>query len=227
MNDQRHEEIKELLPAYALGAVTQEELRAIRDHILGCEECMAEADAYGAATEGLALSVEPAPLPAGFADSVLAKVARPAPQPAPAPRPWNRWLAALGAASLLVIGLLTAALLDTRTDYDRAQRALAQILHDDRGMRLTGESGAVARMIPTPDGGLFAAAGLREPPEGHTYQLWIIREGTPEDAGTFDVADGSVVLDVEDSLEGAEAVAVTIELDGGAAQPTTDPVISS
>lgn len=226
MNDQRHEEIKGLLPAYALGAVTQEELRAIRDHIVGCEECMAEADAYGAATEGLALSVEPVAIPSGFADAVLAKVGRPETTSRPLPS-WNRWLAALGAASLLIIGLLTAALIDARSDSDRQREVLAQILYEDRGMSLTGETGAVARMIPTSGGGLFAAAGLEEPPEGRTYQLWVIRDGAPEDAGTFDVSDGSVVLEVEKSLEGAEAVAVTIEREGGSPQPTTDPVISS
>ena len=227
MNDQRHEEIKGLLPAYALGAVTQEELRAIRDHIVSCDECMAEADAYGVATEGLALSVEPVAVPSGFADAVLGKVARPEPAARPQPSPWNRWLAALGAASLLIIGLLTAALIDARTDVERQEEVLAQILYDDRGMKLTGGGDAVARMIPTSDGGLFAATGLEEAPEGRTYQLWVIRDGAPEDAGTFEVADGTVVLEVENSLEDAEGVAVTIEQDGGAAQPTTDPIISS
>ena len=225
MRDQTHDEIRSLLPAYALGAVSAEELRTIRDHILGCDECMAEADSYGVAADGLALSVEETALPPGFADAVLAKVAHP--QPAPARPAWNRWLAALAATSVLVIAALTAALFDVRDDLDRQQRALAQILRDDSGMTLAGVEGAAARMVPTPDGGLFAAAGLEEAPEGRTYQLWVIDDDGPHDAGTFEVDDGSVLLEVDRSLGTAEAVAVTIEPDGGSAQPTSEPILSS
>ena len=58
MTDERHAEIKELIPAYVLGAVPPEEIPSIRAHILSCDECIAEADRFAETASSLALSVE-------------------------------------------------------------------------------------------------------------------------------------------------------------------------
>ena len=62
-------------------------------------------------------------------------------------------------------------------------------------------------------------------PEGQTYQLWVIVEGTPVSAGTFDVEpDGSARYDAEPlppvEADAAVALAVTVEPAGGVPQPT-------
>ena len=67
-----HDEIRELLPAFAMGAVPKDEAAAIRAHILTCEECTREVDAFADTSARLALTGGEEPLPAGFADRVMA-----------------------------------------------------------------------------------------------------------------------------------------------------------
>jgi anti-sigma-K factor RskA len=231
MTERTHEELRSLLAAYALGATDLNEMRVIRAHILTCEECMAEADAFTEATEALALSVEPVEVPPGFVDAVLAQVRQPDEAPDPVAKParvrrFNPRSLAWGAASLAAVALLAVGLIDARNDLAQERKVIQALLHSD-GMTLRGQSGAAARMIPTADGGIFVADGLHEPPEGSEFQLWLIDEGKPISAGTFGISDGGVVLEIDDQLEGIDGVAVTIEPLGGSAGPTSDPILST
>src|SRR5688572_15658775 len=68
-----HEEVQSLIAAYAMGAVPEDEIPAIRAHILSCEICFAEAESYTDVLSALATSVPPVPLPAGLAERVVAE----------------------------------------------------------------------------------------------------------------------------------------------------------
>jgi anti-sigma-K factor RskA len=68
---------------------------------------------------------------------------------------------------------------------------------------------------------------LRKAPDEHTYQLWLIEDDEAKSAGTFDVREGISIHETEQSLEGVDVVAVTIEPGDGSVQPTTDPILSS
>ncbi|MGH2734781.1 MAG: anti-sigma factor, partial [Actinomycetota bacterium] len=60
------------------------------------------------------------------------------------------------------------------------------------------------------------------------YQVWLLQEGEdPVSAGTFDVSDGIGTLATDRSLEGVQGVAVTIERAGGAAAPTSAPILTT
>lgn len=75
--------------------------------------------------------------------------------------------------------------------------------------------------------GTFHVFGLPQVPEDKTYQLWRITGGTPESAGTFQVAadgSGSLALDGIEPAEG-DVWAVTVEQAGGVAQPTLDAMV--
>jgi anti-sigma-K factor RskA len=229
VTERSHDELKELIAAYALGAVPPEEIRVIRAHILSCEECMAEADGYMDAAGALALAVDPVELPAGFEDRVLAAVREDRRAPVPEVRRRRRWslgpVLAAGTVAVALFAVLTAGLLDARSDLSQHEGVLAALLHGD-GIEVEG-SGAAGRMVPTREGGVFAVAGLPNAPEEHIYQLWLIEDGEPESAGTFEVRDGISILETDLSPEGADAVAVTLEPGDGSIQPTTDPILSS
>ena len=73
--------------------------------------------------------------------------------------------------------------------------------------------------------GFFYASNLAAPPEGKTYQLWMIAGNKPIDAGIFTVgSDGSGFLKVPSLSEAdkAQKFAVTLEPAGGVPQPTGD-----
>lgn len=235
-----HDELKALIAPYVLGAVSIEEEREVRSHIMSCEDCLREAEGFSGPAAALALAVDDAPVPAGFTDSVLARVQSERPDTAAAPANagwWFRWrnaVAAVAVASVAATIVLASALLALRGEVQRYESAVPPLVHGE-GMRLAGSGGAVARMVPTADGATLFATGLDEAPDRHTYQLWLmecrdpgnIETCDPTSAGTFDVAGGIAVLEVGSSLEGYDRAAVTVEPEGGSEGPTTLPVIDS
>ena len=226
-----HGDLKELLASYALGAVSADEAERIRSHLRACKVCAAEVQSYASTSSVLAMAVSPEPLPEGFADRVAARATVSGPAPGPAPvlprraRPW--WGHALAYAALaLALALLAAGLLATRRTSER-ERLLVQAALREQGMDLHGPGEVVGIMVATPEGSLLAAHGLGPAPTGRTYQLWLIRKAKPVSAGTFQSSDGLALLETGRSLAGVDAVAVTIEPEGGSLEPTSDPVLSS
>jgi anti-sigma-K factor RskA len=225
-----HDEIRLLIAPFALGALPADEEQAVRQHLLSCDECLAEADSYNETAGSLALAAEPVPLPEGFADRVLRRVEidRPAARGARESRrrSWLRPAAILSFAGLAAaILVLALGLADLRRDL-QLERQVTQALLSDDGLKLAG-AGARAAMVPTDDGSAFVVEGLGAAPEGRIYQLWLIDASGPASAGTFDVDGGRALLESGRSLEGVDAVAVTIEPAGGSRKPTTTPIISS
>ena len=235
-----HEEVRTLLAAYALGAVAPEDMPGIRAHILSCDECMAEADAHSESAAALALAVDPAPLPRGFEERVLARALEKdtatttTPVLSPAKRRWRPAPVLSAAAALIAVAVLAGVVVTTSRDLDdtrdqlaRNERVLTALLHSEDGMVLQGPSGAVGRMVPTASGGYLVVAGLPQAPRNHAYQLWLFRDGEPRGAGVFDVSEGVGIVDVEDDLGGVEGAAVTIEPKEGSIQPTGDSVLAT
>jgi hypothetical protein len=241
-----HEELRALIAAYALGAVSVEEAERVREHLSVCDDCRDEANALAETAASLSLAVEPEPLPDGFVERVMARVAVPdspvesADEPparlaAVAERPSARHrerarprlVHVLGYAALAIgIAILAANLWTLQRQSQRERRLLEAIVRYE-GMWLRGEGEAAGRMVGTKDGGLFVASGLPEPPSGHTYQLWLIDASGPRSGGTFEASNGVSVVRTDESLEDVEGVAVTIEPVGGSRSPTSDPIIRS
>ena len=227
-----HDLVQESLGAYALGAMPADELAQIRAHILECEACMRDADALAEAASSFGITAGSVPLPSGFNQRVLEQVRADRPTAAspalrPARRSQRRWsvvLAGMVAAVVTVIAVSTA--IATRSDLDRAETILAAVLHGE-GFDLRGPSGAVGKLTSSGSSSLFAATGMQPAPKDHDYQLWLLRDGEPVSAGTFDIDDGIGIIEADLSLEGFDGAAVTIERDGGADRPTGDAVLSS
>ena len=234
MNDQRHEEVWEMIPAYVLGAVPAEEMPLIRAHILSCDECMAEADRFADTTSALALSVDAAPLPAGLTERIMAAAtgsteAVGAPIEIKRRRFALRWSLVPTAAFLalvLAVVAVSVSLRDANEAIDRQERAIAAIIQGHRGIDMRGPD-AVATLVPTDSGSLFVASGLDDAPDDKTYQLWLIDGEVPTSAGTFDVEDGLVMFETSKTITGFTGAAVTIEPDGGSPGPTGVQVVNS
>jgi hypothetical protein len=66
-------------------------------------------------------------------------------------------------------------------------------------------------------------ADLPKPPEGKAYQLWFVTDGGPMSAGLMEpdeTGHGFMVVNVPANVEKIVAAAVTLEPQGGSAQPT-------
>ncbi|MGH2756505.1 MAG: anti-sigma factor [Actinomycetota bacterium] len=229
MMDLEHDEYRSMIAAYALGALPAEEERALRAHIVTCEECMAEADRFFDTSSKLALAVEPEELPPGLADRVLAAVReqRPAPAPTAAPRRRFGFVPVFAAAALsLAVIVMGFFLIDTRNELRTDRQVLAALLRGDEGFELTGE-GAVARLVPTTSGSTLVATGLGEAPDDRVYQLWLLRGEEPVSGGVFEATGELSVFRSDLVLEDFTGAAVTIEPTGGSDHPTGRMVITS
>jgi anti-sigma-K factor RskA len=225
MSQRSHDEIRSLIAPYLVRAVSPDEERTVRAHLASCDECSAEAGTVSRATDALALSVEPVPLPDGFTERVLSRIAEDAPEGRPARRlGWT--VPALAAVSLVLAvaaGILGYLFVDAQSDLDLQRRVSAALLRED-GLKLQGD-GAVGAVVPADEGSVFVVEGLEDIPEDETYQLWLFEGETPVSAGTFEVEDGRAVLETGRSLEGFSGAAVTVEPEGGSPGPTSDPVL--
>lgn len=242
--DRSHEELKALVAPYAVGAVPADEMDVIRMHIMSCDECTAELESIQAAVDDLAFAVEPVPLPPGFAERVMAQVAAERPAEVVGVRSKRRFsfsllpvLTATAAAALLATAVMAAGFVDARSDLASSKRISQALWQAKADLTLVGEGRAAAKMLTTNDGGMvFISRGLPAAEEGRDYQLWVMRGSCAEvadpacekiSAGTFEVTDGVAVVRSGDSLQGFKRAAVTVERDGGAPQPTTNPVLLS
>ena len=86
------------------------------------------------------------------------------------------------------------------------------------------EQGARAELVTLEgDRAVLVAENMPPAPEGKTYQIWVIKGDTPQPSGLFEPRGDSIAAVVENPVEGADAVAVTVEPEGGSKKPTTDP----
>jgi anti-sigma-K factor RskA len=115
-------------------------------------------------------------------------------------------------------------------DTAKLQRALS-ILNDPATRDVTfgeTEKPSKGRIFVSPGKGVvFIGANLPRIDPGKTFELWVIpAKGNPIPAGLFrSQPDATAVFVRPGPVENAAAVAVTVEPEGGSAQPTTTPFI--
>jgi Anti-sigma-K factor rskA/Putative zinc-finger len=90
---------------------------------------------------------------------------------------------------------------------------------------LPGGPGQAAVVVSRQQGrAVFQASGLPPAPAGRTYQLWVVDRSGPRPAGLVE-AGGRLTRLLDGRVAGTEQVAMTVERRGGAARPTSEPVV--
>lgn len=225
-----HEELRDELAAYALGALQGADLERLEEHLAECESCRGYLQWLEPAVEVLPASVEQLPPPRSLEKSLMATVRAEAKQASETRREerqgfsWPSWrgLALRPATALAAIGVLAAGLAvgyAIRGSDDADQTVIAA--------QPTPEApGPVeATLEREGDSGTLRVEQMPQLQPDKVYEAWIERDGTFEPAGTFVVdSDGRGNAVVDGSLENADRVLVTIEPGGGSEQPTTKPI---
>lgn len=243
VSGQAHEEIAELLGAYALDAVPDDERMAVEAHLETCPRCRAEVEEHRATAATLATAAGPAPRElwdriAGEieppVDLMARRVARR--RSGPTQRGIGRWAAvAAAAAAVVAVGGLGLKVVEQDRVLDRLvasgeERALVQAanaaLLDPRSSRVTlaSEDEAVrVDAVLRPNGtGYLIRNNLRPLPAGRTYQLWALDEGIPISVGVLGRDPGVVAFSVDPRLAG---LAITEERSGGVVSTRNDPLV--
>jgi hypothetical protein len=224
-----HDQIQELLGAFALDAVDDAERRSIEAHLAGCEECRAEVAAHR--ETGALLVGDDEPGPARVWERIREQVhAEPAPPVAFRPRRETRLrraVAALAAAAVLVVGILGWRVFDLqrRLDDGGVAAAAAEALEDPDAtqLELTSPDGAVTvEAVLLPDGrGYVVEDNLQVLSDDRTYQLWALGGDAPVSAGLLGADPEVTAFRVG---PGTDGLAVTVEAASGAVAPTADPI---
>ncbi len=249
-NGMDRERFEDLKHAYALGALPGEERSEFERYLETHPDLQLEVEELEAVAGLLALSAqeqEPAPeLRRRIMETVEAEATHPA--EAVHHRAGGRsWLAglweilgakdlALAAAAVLVIGLFSWSMLlqgEVRDLQGRVQGLQGQVQDQQaQGPQMialggTGTEQGVRAQLVTLEGdrAVLVAEDMPPAPEGKTYQIWVIKGDTPRPSGLFEAEGNSIAAVVEKTVEGADAVAVTVEPEGGSKQPTTDPML--
>jgi anti-sigma-K factor RskA len=244
MNGMDQERFEDLKDAYVLGALPEEERLEFEQYLAAHPELQAEMEELSTVAGLLAFSVreqEPSPdLRRRIMDTVEAEAV----QPRTSQR--RSWLArlweavgprdlALAAAAVLAIGLFSWSMLlqgEVRDLQGRVQSLQSQPQDRSQGPQMIALGGAGAEQgvraeLVTLEGdrAVLVAENMPPAPEGKTYQIWVIKGDTPKPSGLFEPKGDSVAAVVENPVEGADAVAVTVEPEGGSKKPTTDPML--
>ena len=244
MDDRTFDDLKE---AYVLGALPGDERATMEAYLALHPERQAEIEDLTGVAGLLALSPPEQEPPAELRGRVMSVVEAKSPEPRAARRrQTSSWLGrlvglrnvALGAAALLVVGLLSWNVLlqgdvrdlrgqveEART-ADQAQEAQPQ---EPREIELGGtwaEQGARAEVTALKDDrAILVVEDMPTVPDDRTGQVWVINDDVPEPSGLLEPSGNMAATAITTPLDGADTVAVTIEPAGGSDEPTTDPVL--
>ena len=249
-----HDDVAELLGAYALDAVDPDEATSIQAHIDECPRCAAElaqlhevaallantgSDASVELWDKIAARLDPPGDPPPTATVLDAALADALPRRLSQRHRRVRWSAsaAVGAVAAAVIVLLALQVghLDNRVgqlDQHGLSQAVQAALQDPRARRvaLTSTSprrATVADIVVLPSGsGYLFDNRLRRLAPDRTYQLWGLEHGRAISLGLLGNHAAEVPF-TEGTGTAITAYAVTAEQAGGAVAPTRPPVAES
>jgi anti-sigma-K factor RskA len=224
--------LHDLTAAYALDALDPEDAREYEAHLARCERCRDELASLSEAAGALAYATEAPPPPAELRARILQQARRERPNVVPL-RP--RWVvpvaaaAAVAAVAAVVLGIWASSLsnkLDSRTKALDDQQRITAVLSDPGSRRNAFENDRGTLVVSPSGDAVLVMNRLAAARPGRTYEAWIASGGSPEPAGTFDGGgDVSVVL-LARRVPQEAAVMLTVERDGGADAPTSQPFLT-
>ena len=235
MNPERFEDLKD---AYVLGALPEEERLSFEEYLAAHPERQAEIDELGGVADLLAFSpqeLEPSPELRRRVMEVVEAEPRRVRNRSTLARIGDflsvRSLA-LGAAALLVVGLLSwnVALQGQVEDLQgQVQDARDQQLQQSPTIELEGswaDQGANAEVASIHENKvILVASDMPAVPENRTCQIWVISDDVPKPSGLFQPDGNMTAAPITHSITKADAIAVTVEPAGGSEKPTSDPVL--
>jgi Anti-sigma-K factor rskA len=234
------EELRDHYELYGMGVAEEPERGEIRAHLdRGCEVCMRETKRAREVASLIGASADAAVPSPKLRRRILASVG--VEQRSFGWAPWLGLLAALSLvatfyfearerSSLEEVANLRNEMRQQAMDLTRLNEAMSVINGSDTKQVNFG-AGAKGKVYVNPGlGVVLIASNLPPAPAGKAYEMWVIPKGAkPVPAGLFQSQqDGSAMHTQLGPLDiNGVTIAVTLEDQAGAAQPTSTPVIAA
>jgi anti-sigma-K factor RskA len=231
------------LPAYALGALDDEERSAVAAWLQADEARQRELASYQAVVDRMPLLVEERDPPPDLRRRLIAAAAvdLPAPAVAPAapppaqlawyrrPGPWAA-IAAVLLVTTLALGAWSAAL-GGQLAASRAQVAILQAqprvtIHAVTGTPNAPNATGEVVYLPQQQAAFLTVSNLPPPAADRSYQVWFIQDGKPVSAGLLPTGPNQAAARLPADLGRYEAIAVSLEPAGGSPAPTGPIVVA-
>jgi anti-sigma-K factor RskA len=239
-----HDELRDQYELYAMGVLEEPERSEIRDHLnRGCEDCMAEVRHAREMLAMLGGAVTPVDPPARLRKRILASVGV-EPQRGFGWAPWLAFAATLCLVAAVYfagrqreyaneIARVRSEMRQQTVEMTRLNEAFAILNGADTTEATFGKDKQApprGKVFVNPNAGvLLIASNLPPAPAGKVYEMWVIpKGGNPVPAGLFQSESGGTAMHIQRGpvdVRGTGAVAVTLENEGGAPQPTSTPLI--
>lgn len=242
------EEVRDLLPAFALGILDAEERRAVESSLARFPDLRTELSSYSTVAAGLGAGVPQRPPPANLKANILSKAQpKPAPQPVPQPVPQPAWwqrlidsisgstlaprfvVAALILAAVLAVGQIAIKLPEGMQALARQQQLNAILASASTDVHLDGtdnapDAWAVIRYSRGERVAAMRVGDLEPLPADQVYQLWLVDgQGRRWSGALFNTAnDGRslVLVNCPTPMETVVRFGVSVEPAGGSDKPT-------
>jgi anti-sigma-K factor RskA len=245
MSVQSHE-LHLLTGAYAVDALTGDELDEFEKHLQRCASCTEEVRGLQetAARLGMTTAIEPPPW---MRQQVLTAAGRTRQLP-PTPgglldrrssrratrlrRSLPRSAAAVTmAAAIVVLAILQV---NTRDQLHQTQAGNSQVAailaapgtHIERGSTTLGGS-VTAVISPRDREAVITTADMPTPSDARVYQLWVISASGARSAGLLPGSNSGGITSpvLASDVQSGDRLGITVEPAGGTTQPTTTPIV--
>ena len=233
MNETTHQEIMDLIPAYALGSLEAEDAAHVSSHLKTCAACREELADYESVADALATAVPIITPPAQLKDRLMERTTTAAltavsPQPS-SQKTWSshlnsflhgpRWQPVLAVALLiLIIGALFIWQQNRNTPETHFTLTPTEAAPGAEGIIAVTNNGEATLSI----------TDLPKLPADKQYQLWLIQDGQRDSGAVFSVdtsGSAQVKIDAKRPLTEYRAFGITIEPAGGSPGPTGERVL--
>ena len=239
MVSEEHSLLRENIPAYAIGALDAEEVRALEAHLQTCESCRTELAAYRAIGDSLLASVPPREPSPGLRKRLQSQMpsARSA-QKSSRPRfVWSLSQLAMGTALIVLFAMNLFSFTQIRTLQSQQVSLLHQIQNSQAALAMLSYPGT--RSLAIHEGNIsgtvlvdqdrntaaLVAWNLPQLSAEQIYQIWLIEpSGHRVSAGLFRPQAGlsytTQPIFLKQDISNFVGMGVTVEPAGGSDQPT-------
>jgi anti-sigma-K factor RskA len=229
----KHVQIHEMLPAYALCCLDQEEAVLVSEHVATCAKCKGQLLKYRSTVDALAYGTPDVCPPDSLKQKLMQRIQTTEEKPSVShPAIKHRKLKSLWRSLSPAWAFVSLALIVSLTVINLFQWHYTQKLRKEVAVELLILKMKGTPKAPKGDGtfiisqnrkkGVLVASDLPIPEENQQYQLWMKKNGRQVSGGVFSVTPtGYAVVEIQskESLSNFQSFEITLEPKGGSQNP--------